>query len=100
MRLYLKVPHSHFKSTITYMYVLISINYFYKRKSLVSPNTVYYCVCVCIITEELDQQWMGVFPQVFQVDLQVGQKEFNFPFVLGLQKEAFVISRSPRIESK
>lgn len=34
---------------------------------------------------------MGVFFQVFDVDLQVRQQEFDFSFVLGLQKEAFVI---------
>lgn len=41
---------------------------------------------------------MRVFPQMFHVDLQVGQKEFDFPFVLGLQKEAFVVSRIPKLE--
>lgn len=34
---------------------------------------------------------MGVFFQVFYVDLQVGQKKLDFSSVLGLQKEAFVI---------
>lgn len=43
---------------------------------------------------------MRIFPQVFHVDLQVGQKEFDFPFVLGLQKEAFIISRRSKVKSK
>lgn len=34
---------------------------------------------------------MGVFLQVFNVDLQVRQQEFNFSSVLSLQKEALVI---------
>lgn len=34
---------------------------------------------------------MRVFFQVLYVDLQVCQKEFDLSFVLGLQKEAFVI---------
>jgi len=43
-------------------------------------------------TQELDQQGVWILPQVLRINLQVVQKKSDLSFVLGLQKQSFIIS--------